>query len=372
MAGRTSNQTQRTLDRMADLLENVVNRGGGEPAEFRGLSTFRKQQPPQFSGGYNPEGAKSWIAQIEKIFKAMDCPEESKVKYAVYMLIDEAETWWGFTKTSIPEVGGVIPWEVFKNHFLDNYFPLDLRKRKAREFLDLKQGEMSVGEYTAKFNELVQYWPHYGEPGTEGELCSQFEHGLREDIRKVVCPMQLTNFNQLVIKSRISEETIKDEKMVSKSGGPMKGKKPFEGFPKPYARPVSGGGVRLPSGNRDRGCFRCGGPHMIRDCPQALSQTVSQPAPSQQSQSVRSLTRKDVECFNCGKKGHYLRECRRLPSNSSMASGQTVGSGVGIPRQQPKVFTMRGSKAVDSVELIRGKCYPCKRLLDVLYGSNVA
>ena len=60
------------------------------------------------------------------------------MNYAVYMLIDEAENWWGFTKTGIPEVNGVIPWEVFKNHFLDNYFPLDLKKKKAREFLDLK------------------------------------------------------------------------------------------------------------------------------------------------------------------------------------------------------------------------------------------
>ena len=157
MAGRTSNQTQRTLDRMADLLEHMVNRGGGEPAEFRGLSAFQKQQPPKFSGGYNPEGAKSWVAQIEKIFQAMGCPEEHKVNFATYVLIDEAETWWNFVKTAIPEENGMIPWGVFRTHFLDNYFPLDLRKRKTREFLDLKQGYMSVGEYTAKFNELVQY-----------------------------------------------------------------------------------------------------------------------------------------------------------------------------------------------------------------------
>ena len=31
------------------------------------------------------------------------------------------------------------------------------RKQKAREFMDLKQGDMSVGDYTAKFNELLQY-----------------------------------------------------------------------------------------------------------------------------------------------------------------------------------------------------------------------
>ena len=49
-------------------------------------------------------------------------------------------------------VGGVIAWNTFKVRFLDNYFPRDLRKQRAREFLDLKQGNMSMGDYTAKFN----------------------------------------------------------------------------------------------------------------------------------------------------------------------------------------------------------------------------
>ena len=359
MAGRSSNQTQRTLDKMADLLEHMVNRGEGEPAEYRGLSAFRKQQPPQFSGGYNPDGAKSWIAQIEKIFRVMGCPEESKVIYAEYMLIDEAENWWGFTKTGIPEVGGVILWEVFKNHFLDNYFPLDLKKRKAREFLDLKQGEMSVGEYTAKFNELVQYWPHYGEPGTEGELCNHFEHGLRNDIRRVVCPMQLTSLVQLIAKSRISEETIKEEQADGGSGGSVKGSKVSGRFPKPYARPVTSKGEGLPSGGRNISCVQCGEQHLAKNCPQAPTQSVSQSVSTPQSQTIQSAVRKDVKCYHCGKRGHFQRDCWYLPVNSSVASGKTVESGSERPKQQTKVFAMSSSQPVDSEKLIRGKSYFC-------------
>ena len=61
------------------------------------------------------------------------------------------------TKPALPVVDGVIAWETFKAKFLDNYFPRDLRKQKAKEFLKLKQGDMTVGDYTVKFNELLQY-----------------------------------------------------------------------------------------------------------------------------------------------------------------------------------------------------------------------
>ena len=42
---------------------------------------------------------------------------------------------------------------------LDRFFPLELRKAKAKEFMNLKQGSMIVQEYTLKFNKLARYAP---------------------------------------------------------------------------------------------------------------------------------------------------------------------------------------------------------------------
>ena len=95
------------------------------------------------------------MAEIEKIFRAMGCLEEHKVNYATFMLVGEAESWWMFTQPMLPAVDGVIEWNVFRARILDNYFPRDLRKQKAKEFLELKQENLSVGEYTSKFNELM-------------------------------------------------------------------------------------------------------------------------------------------------------------------------------------------------------------------------
>lgn len=37
--------------------------------------------------------------------------------------------------------------EVFKFAFIDRFFPLELREAKMWEFIDLRQGSMSVKEY---------------------------------------------------------------------------------------------------------------------------------------------------------------------------------------------------------------------------------
>ena len=34
----------------------------------QGLAEFRRNKPPHFSGGYDPEKAELWIKEMEKIF----------------------------------------------------------------------------------------------------------------------------------------------------------------------------------------------------------------------------------------------------------------------------------------------------------------
>ena len=257
---------------------------------------------------------------------------------------------------------------------------------------------MSVEEYTVRYNDLVQYWSYYSEPENERILCAHYERGLRDDIRKVVCSLQLTNFIQLVTECLVAEEIIRGEQSVSQFGGSTKGKRVSEGVSEPCAQLIaSGEGVRLSSKKRKRGCFRCGGPHLIKDCPQTSTQLVSQPVSPQQTLTTEASGRKDqecfycgkkghyrrdcwylvgistvtqgeisvrenIECFNCGKMGHYQKECRRLPRNYAAAHGKTIER----PKKKVEVSITSVSQAVDSEELVRGKRYSCKRLLGVL------
>ena len=82
-------------------------------------------------------------------------------------ILEEAKYWWENTHQCLEVEGQAVTWETFKRVFLEKYFPEDVRNKKEMEFLELKQGNMIVAEYSAKFEELVRYIPHY--QGRDGE-----------------------------------------------------------------------------------------------------------------------------------------------------------------------------------------------------------
>jgi len=80
------------------------------------------------------------------------------VPLATYQFEEEAEYWWGTVKPR----GGEEPmtWERLRALMGNQYYPRDVQRTKEREFLSLKQGNLSVMEYVAKFNELSRFAPH--------------------------------------------------------------------------------------------------------------------------------------------------------------------------------------------------------------------
>ncbi|XP_057447130.1 uncharacterized protein LOC130738963 [Lotus japonicus] len=190
---------------LTEQAERAGNGGGHQPAEedvYHGLDKFLKRDPPKFEGGYNPDGAYEWIRELERIY----------------------ETLTG-VRGRITPADGAITWEIFKNTFREKYFPVDAKGRKKMEFLELKQGIMSVGEYAAKFEELCQFHPHYSAAADETSKCAKFEYGLRPDIRTAVGHDQIRNFATLVEKCRIFEENEKSRKEYLRGQGVNKAPK---------------------------------------------------------------------------------------------------------------------------------------------------
>jgi hypothetical protein len=117
-----------------------------------------------FDGSEGPLAADNWISTCEDLADALRCTNDQKVDYAGLKLNGEARYWWNAKKTLLTkELGRGVPisWERFKKEFNDRFFPCAQRQQCARDFQDLKQGNMTVEQYSVEFQKLSRYAPHF-------------------------------------------------------------------------------------------------------------------------------------------------------------------------------------------------------------------
>ena len=95
------------------------------------------------------------------------------------MLAREADDWWVATRQRLKGTCEAITWAVFRRKFLVKYYPEDVRGKKEIEYLELKQGNLSITNYAAKFVELANYFPYYNKETDEFSKCVKFENELR-------------------------------------------------------------------------------------------------------------------------------------------------------------------------------------------------
>ncbi|KAG8475376.1 hypothetical protein CXB51_031882 [Gossypium anomalum] len=80
-------------------------------------------------------------------------------------------------------LSGKITWEFFQEEFRKKYISERFIDQKRKEFLELKQGNMTlVTEYEREFVRLSKYAREY--VPTEAKMCRRFEDGLNEDIKQ--------------------------------------------------------------------------------------------------------------------------------------------------------------------------------------------
>ena len=159
-----------------------------------------------FKDKHDPDGALEWLKEIERIFRVMNYTTAQKVWYGTHMLASEADDWWLDTNARLDAASEEVTWAVFRREFLRKYYPEDVRGKKEIEFLSLKQGNMTVTEYAAKFVELAKFYPHYNDETAEFSKCIKFESGLRSEIKKAIGYQKIRVFADLVDSCRIFEE----------------------------------------------------------------------------------------------------------------------------------------------------------------------
>ncbi|XP_016168698.1 uncharacterized protein LOC107611262 [Arachis ipaensis] len=77
--------------------------------------------------------------------------------------------------------------------------------------MQLKQGSLSVADYTSRFEELCRFSRVcQGTPETyKSSKCVKYQRGLKDDIKTAVAPMEIRIFSDLVNKTRVVEEYAK-------------------------------------------------------------------------------------------------------------------------------------------------------------------
>ncbi|XP_016186165.1 uncharacterized protein LOC107627862 [Arachis ipaensis] len=217
-----------TTNQVMERMNGNDNGSGGNSAEGgpMTLATFREVNPPVFRGSTNPMEADDWFIAIERALQVQHVPEGQLVELAAYQLAGEAQQWWQGTYHLLQQGKGnnAITWEVFREEFYNKYFPNSVRQAKELELLQLRQGSMTVVAYTSKFEELCRFsrvcQGPLGDPeGYEEWKCMKYQDGLRDDIMRVVAPLEVKSFVELVNKSRVVEDCSRKNATTSTDRG---------------------------------------------------------------------------------------------------------------------------------------------------------
>ncbi|XP_070039753.1 uncharacterized protein [Nicotiana tomentosiformis] len=94
-----------------------------------------------------------------RVLKVMHASVTEDVELASFRLRDVVVLWYEAWERSRRPDAPPAEWEDFSEAFLAHYLPREVREARLDQFLSLKQGDMSVRDYSHKFNSLAMYAP---------------------------------------------------------------------------------------------------------------------------------------------------------------------------------------------------------------------
>ncbi|WMV46435.1 hypothetical protein MTR67_039820 [Solanum verrucosum] len=100
------------------------------------------------------------ISGEQGIREAVQLLTRMPVELAYFRLRDVAILWYEEWERSRGPDAPPAEWEDFSEDFLAHYLPREVREARLEQFINLKQGTMSVRDYSHKFNSLARYAPN--------------------------------------------------------------------------------------------------------------------------------------------------------------------------------------------------------------------
>ncbi|XP_066344180.1 uncharacterized protein [Miscanthus floridulus] len=156
-------ESARAMELLAQAIGGFARGGhggnGGNGGGARGpegpysYQDFLKTHPPTFTLLAEPLNAEHWLRILEHKFLLLTVTNEQKVHFVAQQLLGSASAWWD-TFNAMQQPDHRVTWQEFTAAFREFYIPIGVLNRKLTEFLDLRQGSMSVMDYVNESNHL--------------------------------------------------------------------------------------------------------------------------------------------------------------------------------------------------------------------------
>lgn len=121
---------------------------------------FKKDKPPTFDGNMKKvEDAKAQFLGMKKFFRIHDYSENMKARVTTYSLKGKKDIWWEDLKNFRAIDEKELTQDEFEKLFREKYLSEHYYDGKAREFYELKMGQLSNEEYVTEFLGILRYVP---------------------------------------------------------------------------------------------------------------------------------------------------------------------------------------------------------------------
>ncbi|CAH9081522.1 unnamed protein product [Cuscuta europaea] len=185
-----------TVDELAQTVQRMAQLIGAAQPQKPGIDYATRvagRNPPKYLGEEDHLILEDWIRTFDKLFDSLNCPSEQRVNIAVYYLHQETDHWWAANGPALLRQPG-FDWEDFIVALRDRFYPDHVKEANYEEFVNIKQGDLTVQEYHTKFVQLARFAKDL--VSTEASMTRRFVNGLNFGAQKFVTVAEPRNLNE--------------------------------------------------------------------------------------------------------------------------------------------------------------------------------